>query len=499
MKPERTNRPRFAPAAWTVLALAMLASGCASYQGIEPQSTLRTPESLGLGKAAGTVASGLAAEAAPVNAEWWHAFGDAGLDRLIAQALKDSPSLKVAQARIARARAAVEAAHAAELPQVSGELDLQRQRYTENGLFPPPIAGSMRNSATLQANGSWELDFFGKHRQALDAALGTTRAAEADADAARVLLASNIARAYIQLARLHDQLQVAERTLAQRQASHGLVRDRFNAGLDTALELRQSEGSLPEARQQIEAVAEQIELTRHAIAALVADPQAAVEAKPLAALKPVPVAGPLPADLLGRRADVAAARWRVEAATHDIRSAKADFYPNINIAGFIGLSSLGVGKLLEPGSLQWGVGPAIHLPIFDAGRLRAGLRGKTADLDIAIETYNSTVIDAVKDAADQLASLRSIARQQKEEADALSSAEAAYDIALQRYRAGLGTYLNVLTAESSVLQQRRLSVDLAGRALDAQVQLMRALGGGWQPDARTAQLESNESSKKEQP
>jgi NodT family efflux transporter outer membrane factor (OMF) lipoprotein len=476
------------------LAAALLLAGCASYKGIEPQASLRTPQSLGLANAAAQAAP----EAAPLDAQWWRSFGDEQLDRLVAQALAGNPNLRVAQARLVKARAAIEAANASMLPQVNGSLEVMRQRYTENGLFPPPIAGSIRDSATLQMSGQWEIDFFGKHRQALESALGTTRAAQAEVDAARVLLAANVARAYVQLARVHDQLLVARRTLAQRQASHELVSQRFKAGLDTALELRQSEGSLPEARQQIEALNEQMQAGRHALAALVAQPDVAIDGKPLAALRPVGALGPVPADLLARRADVAAARWRVEAAAHDVKSAKADFYPNVNIAGFIGLSSLGIGKLLDAGSLQWGVGPAIHLPIFDAGRLRAGLRSKTADLDIAVESYNATVIDAIKDAADQLSSLQSIARQQAEQRDALASAEAAWEIAQQRYRAGLGTYLHVLTAETAVLQQRRLAVDLSGRALDAQVQLMRALGGGWQPDTATAQLTQNPT-KKEQP
>jgi outer membrane protein TolC len=131
------------------------------------------------------------------------------------------------------------------------------------------------------------------------------------------------------------------------------------------------------------------------------------------------------------------------------------------------------------------VGPAISLPIFEGGKLRANLRGKSADLDVAIESYNATVIDAVRDAADQVTSAQSIARQQAEQRAAQTAAEGAYDIAVQRYRAGLGNYLNVLTAETSVLQQRRLAVDLAARALDTQVALARALGGGWQPPSTT--------------
>jgi NodT family efflux transporter outer membrane factor (OMF) lipoprotein len=194
----------------------------------------------------------------------------------------------------------------------------------------------------------------------------------------------------------------------------------------------------------------------------------------------------IPADLLGRRADIAAARWRVEAATSDVKNAKTLFYPNVNLTAFAGFQSLGFGKLLKSGSEQWGVGPAISLPIFEGGKLRANLRGKSADLDVAIESYNAAVIDAVRDAADQVASAQSITRQQAEQRAAQTAAEGAYDIAVQRYRAGLGNYLNVLTAETAVLAQRRLAVDLAARALDTQVGLARALGGGWQPTASTA-------------
>jgi NodT family efflux transporter outer membrane factor (OMF) lipoprotein len=194
----------------------------------------------------------------------------------------------------------------------------------------------------------------------------------------------------------------------------------------------------------------------------------------------------IPADLLGRRADIAAARWRVEAATGDVAYAKTQFYPNINLVAFAGFASIGFDNLVNADSRQWGVGPAVRLPIFEGGRLRANLRGKTADLDAAIESYNATVIDAVRDVADQVASAQSVVRQQAEQRDAQAAAESAYDIAVQRYGAGLGNYLNVLTAETSVLVQRREAVDLAARALDTQVGLARALGGGWQPGVATA-------------
>jgi NodT family efflux transporter outer membrane factor (OMF) lipoprotein len=453
------------PLKFTALAAALALAGCADMSGIETQAQLRQPASFHL-------------DAAPaaVPPQWWREFGDEQLDRLVDQALAGSPNLRVAQARLARAQAAGEAAGAALLPQVNGSLEAMRQRYSETGLLPPPIAGAILNSATLQASGGWELDFFGKNRALLESALGAARAAQADADAARILLASNVARSYFQLARTNEREQQLR-----------LVGDRVNAGLDTRLELRQSEGGLPEARQLIEALQEQAGLAQNMLAALVGQPNTAVVQTPprLADIRPLAIASVIPMDLLGQRADVAAARWRVEAAASGIKNAKAQFYPDINLSAFAGLSSIGLGNLLNAGSLQWGVGPAIRLPIFEAGRLRANLRGKAADYDAAVESYNATVIDAVHEVGDQLVSRKSIALQQAEQAQAQQAAESAYEIAVQRYQAGLGNYLNVLTAETAVLAQRRLAVDLAARALDSEVALARALGGGYTPPAQS--------------
>lgn len=478
----------------SVLAAGLIAgglAGCASSAGISgSQSTLRDAASLGLTDAANTAnaANTTNSVSAQAPADWWRAFGDETLNGLVAQALKDSPSLKQAQTRLVRAQAVNEVASAAVLPQVTGQVDLTRQRYTANGAVPPPLAGAIYDSGTVQLAASWELDFFGKNRAALEAALGAVNAAEADTQAARVLLASQVARTYFQLVRLNEQAGVATRLLAQRQEALKLVHDRVTAGLDTQLELRQSQGGLPEARLQLETVQEQMALTRNALQALLAQGNSplALSLPAQAAIKTIATPATIPADLLGRRADVAAARWRVEASTQDVVSAKAQFYPNINLVAFAGFSSIGLGSLLNAGSQQWGVGPALRLPIFDAGRLRANLRIKTADLDAAVESYNAAVIDAVRDVADQLASSQAIARQQIEQRAAQEAAQDAYSIAVQRYKAGLGTYLNVLTSETSVLAQQRLAVDLAARALDTQVALMRALGGGYQAPTAAA-------------
>lgn len=456
--------------------LVLTLAGCASTAGIAPSAQSVSPTTLGL---VDTNA------ATPVATDWWQGFGDAGLSELVTRALDGNPSLKAAQARLARSQAAVDSAHAAQGLQVNGSFDATRQHFTENGMIPPPLAGTLRNTATLQASASWEIDFFGRNRAALDAAIGAQRAAQADAQAARVLLASNVARTYVQLARLVEQRDVAQRSLAQRDEVLALIRQRVQAGLDTKVELRQGEGALPETRAQLEALDEQITLTRHALAALTAQAPQALDAlvPQLKAVQAVPLPANVPADLLGRRADISAARWRVEAATSDVASARAQFYPNVNLTAFAGLSSIGLDKLFKTGSEQYGAGPAIRLPIFDAGRLRANLRGKSADLDAAVETYNAAVIDAVRDVADQISSLQSIARQQTQQGEAQAAAESAYDVAVQRYKAGLGTYLVVLNAEASVLSQRRAATELKARALDTQVALIRSLGGGYAADA----------------
>ena len=464
-------------------SIVMALAGCANPRGIEAKATLVSPTSFG---------ADAAAVVAPVAADWWRAFDDPALADLIERATAGNPSLRVAQARADRAAANSAAARANEGPSLGLGVDAERQRITGHGIYPPPLAGARIDTATVQLNGSWDLDLFGRNRAQLESAIGGARAARADADAARVLLSVNVARAYVQLARLVEQREVLQRALAQRDEVLALIRQRYSAGIDTAVELRQGEGALPETRQQIEAIEEQIGLSRHVIAALLAAPPPLFDALTprLSAVRGVAVPSVVPADLVGRRADIVAARWRVEAATGDVAVARAQFYPNINLGAFIGLSSIGLNRLVDMGSEQWGLGPAIRLPIFDAGRLRAGLGGRAADLDAAVETYNGTVVDAIHDVADQITSVRAVERQQREQAAAQASAEAAYDVASQRYRAGLGTYLTVLNAETNVIAQRRITTDLRARALDAQVLLVRSLGGGYAAPAEAQSLAS---------
>lgn len=452
--------------------------GCASGDRIGSAAQLIEPGKVGLGG----IAAGNNAPA--IASDWWRGFGDATLDKLVDRALADNPNLRVAATRLSKAENLLAGAQAAAGPRLDGATDVSRQRFSANGIYPPPLGGATLTLGNAQLDASWELDFFGRNRAAIEAAVGLQRAQQADLQAARTVLAAMVVRTYVQLGRLFEQREIAQRALTQRDEMLTLIRQRVQSGLDTRVELRQGEGAVPESRQQVELLEEQIALARHALGALTAQAPNALDALVvrLHVVQAVPVPASVPVDLLGRRADIAAARWRVEAAVSDRQSAEAAFYPNVNLTAFIGLSSIGLNQLARASSEQFGIGPALRLPIFDAGRLRANLRARTADLDAAIESYNGAVIEAVHDAADQIASLRSIARQQADQDQALTAAEAAYALATQRYRAGLGNYLIVLSAETPLLNQRRQAADLKARLLDSQIGLMRALGGGYSAD-----------------
>jgi NodT family efflux transporter outer membrane factor (OMF) lipoprotein len=463
------------------LPLAAWLAGCASTAGLAPSASPHAAE---------TLAARRTLQDAPVTAgawparDWWTVLNDAQLDALIDEALRDSPTLNIAAARTRKALAAADASATALSPRVDGSASSTRERFSENGLTPPPLGGSTRTVNKLQATLSWEIDFWGKNRAAYQAALGVARAAEVDAYAARLALSTNIAQAYVQLQRAYLLHDVAVATLAERERIYALTRDRNAAGLDSRLELKQAESALPATREELVQLDERMALARNQIAALMGagpDRGQAIARPSGTALASAPRPTTVPAELIGRRPDVVAQRWRIEAAGRDIASAKAQFYPNVNLVAFIGLQSLGASNLLAAASGMMGAGPAITLPIFDAGRLRANLAGKDADYDIAVEQYNQTLADAMRDVVDQLASFRSVAAQRAQQAQALATSREAYDLALLRYREGLGNYVQVLSAEQPWLAQQSLDADLRARELELSINLVRALGGGYEP------------------
>jgi NodT family efflux transporter outer membrane factor (OMF) lipoprotein len=471
----------------------LLLGACASTHRLRPEAafvpanSLQTHQSL----------NGTPIDAAAwPKAQWWTAYGDTQLNDLINEALAGSPGLRVVEARTRSALAQVAAADSARAPSLGSSGQAVRGRFSEHGLFPPPYAGNWDTLALLTGTLSWQLDFWGKNRAAYESAVGAERAAEIDAQAARLTLAANIAHVYARLQEDSLQLQVARDTLNQREQVLRLTHDRNAAGLDSRVELTQAQAAVPATREQIDALEESAARSRHVLAALtgagpdrslsIHDPTASVMVQP-----ELPTS--VPAELLGHRPDLVAQRWRVEAASQGIREATAEFYPNVDLLAFVGLQNLGSTNLFSAANRQYGVAPAFTLPLFDAGKRRAKLAGQDAAYDAAVEQYNQLMTDALREVVDALTSMDSLGRQRSDERDALANAQEAYDLSVLRYREGLGNYLQVLSAESQLLAQRSLEAQLQARALDLSVDLVQALGGGFVPQVLPPAIPENKS------
>lgn len=422
-----------------------------------------------------------AAEPVTSVVPWWTELGDSKLNQIIELALKDQPGLKAANARVERTLTLVDVSKLSMDPQFSASAEISRQRFSEKGFYPPPLAGHIYDVGTLQSGLSWSPDIQGQHTAEIASALSQAQSAQAEVLAASHLLASQISRTYIALAKLAEQQSLVQDALRQREQILSLTMQRVGAGLDTQLELLQAQAGLQEAQNQVEILNEMVAIARHQLSLLCGQsPQAFETLLPrFSEIHIGKIPTQLGADLLSRRADVTAARWRVEAATQDVKVANTLFYPNVNIGAFIGLNAIGLNHLLEGRSLQAGVTPAIHLPIFNAEKIRAQLKGKEIDLDASIAQYNNAVLEALKEASDALSSAQSIVRQQADQAKALSLSQSVYQVNVDRFKAGLTNQITVLQAQSQWFAQRRLAVELTARQMDNQVLLMKALGGGW--------------------
>jgi NodT family efflux transporter outer membrane factor (OMF) lipoprotein len=455
----------------------LMTSACATLPAAHAAREIKAPS------AYATTQSFKAADAAWPGDGWWKSYGDAQLNSLIDEGLASSPTLAQAQARLSKANTIIELTRANDRLQVGLHADVNETKQTFNGLFPgeflPP---GFQDYGTVGLNFSWDLDFWGKNRAAIAAATSEAQAAKAEAAQARIMLTSSIAAAYADLGRLYAEREVAERAVSLRTETVGLVQNRVTNGLDTQGELRQAEAGPPAARADLAALDEEITQTRNRLAALMGegpDRGATITAPKPATLKPFGLPATLAADLVGRRPDVVAARWRAEAAASRVGEARKSFYPNINLSAGVGLDVLHLTNLFKSGSDTETIGPALTLPIFDGGRLRASLRGAEAERDAAVEAYNAAVVNALHDVADVAASERALTTRLTESRAALTASEDGYRIAKLRYEGGLSTYQNVLLAEETVLTQRRIVADLDSRTLTLDVNLVHALGGGF--------------------
>lgn len=464
------------------VALGCIAlTSCAIAPNLGPKPEMRLPQSYAAEKSLATPAIGDWS-----TQSWWKAYADEQLERLIAEGLRDSPTMAVARARVLRAEGLAQATGAALLPNFSiGATAAYAKPSYNTGLSIPPALHGWNDVGRIGIDAAFELDFWGRNRAALDAAIGETRAAETDLAASRLLLASAIAETYALLSALHADRDVLERTLALREQTFTLVRRRFEFGYDSEADLRQAEAGPPTARTQLIQADERISLTRNRIAALIgAGPDRTLDlARPTArASGVVDLPSELPAGLLGRRPDLVAARLRAEAASRRIDVAIARFRPNVNLLAAIGQQALGLDNVFATGSTVGSIGPAISLPVFDGGRRAGGYRVASAEYHAAVASYDARLSLALQEVSDVLIQQRAVALRLSEEEAAANANERALALARSRFTAGAADLQSVLIAEDRLLvSQRALSADRA-RRLSLDIALARALGGGWTPE-----------------
>jgi NodT family efflux transporter outer membrane factor (OMF) lipoprotein len=416
-------------------------------------------------------------------AGWWKVYGDEQLDVLIDEGLAGSPSVAVADARLARARAYQTSARGSLAPQIGASSSFTEQKQSSNYLSPAAMTPQGWNDyGRSSLDFSWELDFWGKNRAALAAATSDAAAAGAEAEQARLTLSSAIASNYAELARLYSALDTATAARELRAKTAALFGKRFDHGLETKGSLRQAESRRAAAIADVLSIEEQIALEKNRLAALLGagpDRALAITRPRVDFTREFGLPATLSADLLGRRPDLTAARVRAEAAARRIHVYRAQFYPNVNLGAFIGVQALGIDMLKQSGSDIGSVGPAVSLPIFNGGKLRGQLRGAEADYAEAVANYDKTLVQALQEVADAAVSQRALGPQIEQIGAAVAAAREAWRVQNNRYEGGLATYLEVLSAEDYLLSNLRVQSDLASRSLSLDVALNRALGGGY--------------------
>ena len=463
---------------------SLLLAGCASTHGIAPEGALRDPATLQAGK---SLAGSAVSDAAWPHAQWWKAFGDPQLDALVDEALAGSPSLDAADARTRKAIAQAGIADAARKPSVGASAQVLGMQIPQS-LAGPEIGGDFQVIDLLALNLSWKPDIWGVSRNKWQASVGSARAAEVDGQAARLALASNVVRSYVTLAQAFDALDAAKAEITRSDALVKLNQQRIKAGLDNTIALNQNQSNAAAARQQAQAAQQQIDALRNGLAALVgAGPDRGLEiARPMLATPDLAVPATLSSDLLARRADIVAARWRVEAAEHGIKASKGAFYPSINLAAMVGLAAGNLGDLFNQDALLLNGGPALSLPIFEGGRLEQQLRSSNADYDLAVANYNQALLGAIREVADAVQSGRALDAQVASTRAARDTAAKAHALVAQRHRAGLANQLDVLAAQKPLLQLHQQLAALNAKRRTATIDLDQALGGGIAIEASNA-------------
>ncbi len=463
----------------TAAALSFLLSGCANIPNLEK---LFTPNSMSFYETSKSFQA--KKETSWPGETWWTDYNDPQLAALIEQGLENSPDLGQASARVHQAEAIAEQAGSALYPDLTGNASLQKVKQSYyNGAPVDFVPHGFKDSARATIDLNYQLDFWGKNRKALASAVSEVEAAKLEQTQAKLTLSTSIAETYASLVQYYAELEAAQDALDVRGQTAKLYKERYDNGLENVGTYDQQIAAQSNAEAEIEALNESIALTKNRLAALTgAGPDRALDiGKPKTAkIKSFGLPKNLPAELLGRRPDIRAALYRTQAAAKRIDVARTEFYPNVDLAAYFGQQSLGLDLFTKKGSFIGAFGPAITLPLFDSGRIAGNYKSARGDYELSVAQYNGIIVKALNEVADAAVSEKALSARTAKIQKAASASERAYNVALQRYKGGLATNLDVLRAEDSLIVSRRALADIHARAFLLDVQMISALGGGFQ-------------------
>src|SRR6266481_452930 len=416
---------------------------------------------------------------------WWEIFGEAELNELENQASAANQQLKVAIARLAEARAQMDATRAGLFPDISLSGSYTRQRGSPNAPLSTSGTASGRsatfNDFYVPLSLGYEVDLWGRVRRSVESARAQAQASADDLETIKLMIQAEVAVDYFTLRALDAQRAVLNSSIQVFTKSLELTRNLRAGGAVSDLDVAQAQTVLKTTQAQLPAVTLQRAQFEHALALLAGQPASTFHVSEHALSTAPPLIPPgLPSELLERRPDISAAERRMASANASIGVAKAAFFPTIQLNGLAGFESLDAGSLFNWSSRLWAVGPSVTLPLFQGGRLRAGLRLAQATYDEMVASYRQSVLTAFSEVEDNLAAQTLLANQYAAESDALVAARKQLEIVNNQYRDGLITYLEVATAESTALNVEFTATQLRGQQLVAAVTLVKALGGGWQ-------------------
>jgi len=412
---------------------------------------------------------------------WWQPYGDEELNRLQAQLVQNSPDLQAALARYRQAQAFADQLRSGLFPSLGLRADGLRARQSESN--PPTGRASplYYNSYGAGLEATYEVDLWGRVRNDVAAGRLEANAAAADLESARLSLQAQLADYYIALYGLDREAALLADTVAAYDRALALTKERHEAGIVSGLDVARAQTQLDTARSQVSQNKARRATLEHAIAVLVGESPSQFSLEPRSVplkLPQIPVE--VPTDLLQRRPDIAAAQRRTAAANASVGVARAAYFPSITLSGVYGFRSNRSVDWLSAPNAAWSVGPTILLELFDAGRRRARVEQARAVLDEAGATYRGVVLGAFQEVEDNLALLHHYGNAAESERSAVTSAQRSLDFAMNRYREGAVSYLEVVQSQTIALDAQRNALDLETRQLRASVALIRALGGGWE-------------------